>query len=149
MQRRFHIFQFTSMSRSDTSKQRKRILGRIESEMSFVEDSYSKSMSGPKPQDALELSDSGVGSGYQNPEISCTGATYGSEVIAGIEVQKGKKIIGTEGRPDFNRDLRLEHKSNFSVQTRNVAGNYGATRREKGKFHYHNNNNRYEPEPDY
>lgn len=152
LQRRFHIFQFTSMSRSDTSKHtiRKRILGRNESEMSFVEDSYSKSVSAsvePKPRDTLELSDSGRGSGYQHPEISCTGATYGSEVIAGVEVQEGKKIIGTEGRPDFNSEPRSENKSKFSTKTRNRAENYGAIKQEKGEFH--NNNNRYEPEPDY
>ena len=158
LQRRFHIFQFTSMSRSDTSKHtvRKRILGRNESEMSFVEDSFSKSVSASvdqKPQENLELSDSGLGSGYQHPEISCTGATYGSEVVAGLEVQNGKKITGTEGSPDFDRDMRPQQKK-FTTQTRNKSGNYGAIHGEKeesslGKRDFHENNNRYEPDPDY
>ena len=107
--------------------------------MSFVEDSYSKSgtrSAETNPQETLELSD--TVKGHQEPEISCTGATYGSEVVEGLEVQIGKKILGTEGRPDFDKNLRLEHKSNYSIQTRN----YGATHKE-------NNNNRYEPEPDY
>jgi len=156
LQRRFHIFQFVSMSRSETTKRtvRKKFLGRNHSEMSFVEDSYSQSVSDPvqtKAQENLELSDSGLGSGYHKSEISCTGATYGSEEISGVDIGQGggKKIIGTEGRPDFDSELRSEHKSSFAMQTRNAVSNYGALGDAKDKFENNNNDKRFEPEPDY
>ena len=105
--------------------------------MSFVKDSsYSKSAE-IKPQERLEMSNSAQ-------EISCAGATYGSEVVEGLEVQRGKKILGTEGRPDFDTDLRREHRASYAIQTRN----YGATHHERNRYQ-ENNNNRYEPEPDY
>ena len=48
--------------------------------------------------------------GYQQPEIFRAGATYTSEVVDGLGVQRGKKILGTEGRPDFvPKPLRLSY----------------------------------------
>jgi len=129
LQRRFHLFQFTSMSRSDTTKHtiRKRILGRNQSEISFVEESISKSSDIPKQKDALELSDNYV-------VKQCT--------------EESTEYNKTQGSSNFSDES--EKRSIESKPTRNRAGRYGAMSETNLNNNKSNkNNNRYEPEPDY